>query len=172
MLRWSVFTSERRRLKVTLLVLLFVQALMFEAWQPPLASASTISPYPDWLCNARIASLYFEPDIVSLDDLRLEVDNLASQGVSVVELDSGLSYYDWFGIDDRFQRNLDMIGQIASYIHAKQLKVVVYVAALEMILKDGEHNTPSSRTIQTGFRSASKASLWLIMASLKSRSHG
>jgi len=136
MLRWSVFTSERRRLKVTLLVLLFVQALMFEAWQPPLASASTISPYPDWLCNARIASLYFEPDIVSLDDLRLEVDNLASQGVSVVELDSGLSYYDWFGIDDRFQRNLDMIGQIASYIHAKQLKVVVYVAALEMISKD------------------------------------
>lgn len=115
---------------------MFVQALMFEAWQPPLASASTISPYPNWLTNTRIASLYFEPDTAGLDDLRLEVDNLASQGVSVVELDSGLSYYDWFGIDDRFQRNLDVIGQIASYIHAKQLKVVVYVAALEMISKD------------------------------------
>jgi len=130
-----VFTSERPNMKATFLVFLFVQALVVAAWQPPF-SPSSISSYPDWLCNARIASLYFEPDVVSLDDLKVEVDSLASQGVTVVELDSGLSYYDWFGIDDRFQRNLDMIAEISSYIHAKQLNAVVYVAALEMISKD------------------------------------
>ena len=130
-----VLISEQPSQKATLLIFLVVQALMLEAWQSSPVSASSVSPYPDWLYSARIASLYFDPDLTSLDELELEVDNLVSQGVSVVELDSGLSFYDWFGIEDSFKRNLEMIAQITSYIHAKQLKVVVYVSALEMISK-------------------------------------
>lgn len=83
---------------------------------------------PEWLRGARIVSLYVDPSYPEGVDLV----RLRDQGVSVIELDAGLSDYDnLYG--SGFNKALGIVKSIASEAHSLGMKVVIYVPALEVI---------------------------------------
>jgi hypothetical protein len=89
--------------------------------------------WPDWARQARIAGAFFEPGD-SDDDIEGTLDDLASQGVSVVLADSpwGSSYS--ASVDDaEFSAVRALVSTIVEKAHAQGLKVVMYQTGLELI---------------------------------------
>jgi len=107
--------------------------------QVPRTRASGFTPSGmsvDWLRNARIAGLGLH-ETASDAILQEEIDQLVSQGVSVVEVDSSLS--DYLNEAD-FQTELDFMRRAIDLCHKKGLKVVWYYPSMEVI-------TPEGRTV-------------------------
>jgi hypothetical protein len=89
--------------------------------------------WPDWARQARIAGAFFEPGD-SDDDIEGTLDDLASQGVSVVLADSpwGSSYSAW--VDDaEFFAVRELVTAMVQKAHERGLKVVMYQTGLELI---------------------------------------
>jgi len=89
--------------------------------------------WPDWARQARIAGAFFEPGD-SDDDIEGTLDDLASQGVSVVLADSpwGSSYSTW--VDDaEFSAVKELLTTVIQKAHERDLKVVMYQTGLELI---------------------------------------
>jgi hypothetical protein len=89
--------------------------------------------WPDWARRARIAGAFFEPGD-SDDDIEGTLDDLASQGVSVVLTDSpwGSSYAT--SVDDtEFAAVRDLMATVVQKAHEWGLKVVLYQTGLELI---------------------------------------
>lgn len=91
------------------------------------------SKSPDWIAEARIAGFSIGTD---LSDARLDIElsKLIKQGVNVVEADSRLSDY---LSKKEFKEEMQRITEIVEKTHAKGLKVVWYIPALEVITANG-----------------------------------
>ena len=89
--------------------------------------------YPEWLWGARAASVYLEPGGQTGEDVDSLVRTLASQGVTLVELDVGLSSYETMYDESEFERALKLVKAFTSSAHARGLRVVVYLPALEIV---------------------------------------
>jgi hypothetical protein len=89
--------------------------------------------WPDWARQARIAGAFFEPGD-SDEDIEGTLDDLASQGVSVVLADSpwGSSYT--ASVDDvEFSAVTELVTTVAQKAHERGLRVVMYQTGLELI---------------------------------------
>jgi len=89
--------------------------------------------WPDWARRARIAGAFFEPDD-SDEDIEGTLDDLASQGVSVVLADSpwGSSYS--ASVDDvEFSTIRELVTTVTQKAHERGLRVVMYQTGLELI---------------------------------------
>ena len=89
--------------------------------------------WPDWARQARIAGAFFEPDDSS-EDIEGTLDDLSSQGISVVLADSpwGSSYS--ASVDDaEFSAVRELATTVAHKAHERGLRVVMYQTGLELI---------------------------------------
>ncbi|MDK2372300.1 MAG: family 10 glycosylhydrolase [Candidatus Korarchaeota archaeon] len=85
---------------------------------------------PNWLKGARVVSVYTEsPDV--------DISILRDQGVSLVELDVGLSSCDMLYRD--FSKALETVKVITREAHSLGMRVVVYVPALEVVCDEPIH---------------------------------
>jgi hypothetical protein len=67
------------------------------------------------------------------EELAEALDAFAAQGVSVVELDSRLSYY----LDDaEFEAEAAALDVVADAVHARGMKAVIYIPSLEVLTAD------------------------------------
>ncbi len=81
---------------------------------------------PNWLKGARVVSVYAEsPDQLNLEPLK-------GQGVSLIELDVGLSSCDRLYGDD-FKRALEVVREATRRAHSLGMRVAVYIPALEVV---------------------------------------
>lgn len=95
--------------------------------------------YADWLQTARLGGLALEPG-ANQGEIDVLVTAYRDQGVSVIELDSGLSnYLDAAG----FAAQVAHIDLVAQRAHAVGLKVVIYYPSLEVLTPNGA-NLPNS----------------------------
>jgi hypothetical protein len=95
--------------------------------------------WPDWARQARIAGAFFEPSD-SDEDIEGALDDLASQGVSVVLADSpwGSSYA--ASVDDaEFLAIKELVTTVVQKAHERGLKVVLYQTGLELISDEGRN---------------------------------
>lgn len=95
--------------------------------------------WPDWAPRARIAGAFFEPSD-SEEDIEGALDDLASQGVSVVLADSpwGSSYT--ASVDDaEFFAVKELMTTVVQKAHERGLKVVLYQTGLELISDEGRN---------------------------------
>ena len=95
--------------------------------------------WPDWARQARIAGAFFEPSD-SEEDIEGALDDLASQGVSVVLADSpwGSSYA--ASVDDaEFFAVKELVTTVVQKAHERGLKVVLYQTGLELISDEGRN---------------------------------
>jgi hypothetical protein len=89
--------------------------------------------YSDWIKTARLGGLSSEPG-ASQTEIDVLVASYRDQGVSVIELDSGLSnYLDGAGFAARVA-HIDLVSQRA---HSVGLKVVIYFPSLEVLTPNG-----------------------------------
>ncbi|GEM_PF-3482513 len=85
---------------------------------------------PNWLKGARVVSVYAEsPDV--------DISALKDQGVSLVELDVGLSSCDMLYRD--FSKALETVRAITREARSLGMRVVVYVPALEVVCDEPIH---------------------------------
>ncbi|MCD6244624.1 MAG: hypothetical protein J7J65_05255, partial [Candidatus Korarchaeota archaeon] len=83
-----------------------------------------------WLRGAKVVSVYIDP--YSRPNIEEIVDEIYSQGASLIELDVGLSDYEnLYG--EGFSRALNLVKSFTSIAHSRGLSVVVYLPALEVI---------------------------------------
>lgn len=95
--------------------------------------------YADWIQTARLGGLSLEPG-ANQAEIDVLVAAYRDQGVSVIELDSGLSnYLDAAGFATQVA-HIDLVSQRA---HAVGLKVVIYYPSLEVLTPNGA-NLPNS----------------------------
>ena len=85
---------------------------------------------PGWLKGARVVSVYAESPDVDLSALR-------DQGVSLVELDVGLSSCD--RLYNEFSKALGTVKVISGEARSLGMRVVVYVPALEVVCDEPVH---------------------------------
>jgi hypothetical protein len=87
------------------------------------------APYtgPAWVRDARIGGCD-----ASLDppELAAALDAMASQGVSVIEFDSVLSFY---LTDAQFEEEAQILDEAAKAAHARGMKAVIYIPTLEVM---------------------------------------
>jgi hypothetical protein len=89
--------------------------------------------WPDWARRARIAGAFFEPGD-SVDDIAGALDDLLSQGVSVVLADSPWgSSYDATVDDATFAAVSETMATVVAEAHERGLTVVLYQTGLELI---------------------------------------
>jgi hypothetical protein len=85
---------------------------------------------PRWVRDARVAGLDASLEGAELAEA---LDAFADQGVSVVELDSRLSYY----LDDaEFEAEAVALDAVAGVVHARGMKAVIYFPSLEALTAD------------------------------------
>ena len=97
--------------------------------------------FPDWARTARLAGASFELEL-SDGQIAAKLDRLAQAGVSVVVADAptGWSYTDWVD-PQRFAAVLDLMrNRVIPRAHAKGLRLVWYLTALELISVNGRNN--------------------------------
>ncbi len=87
---------------------------------------------PNWLKGARVVSIYAE------SSSEVDLLTLRGQGVSLVELDVGLSSCDRL-YGDGFHEALETVRDISEEAHSLGMKVVVYVPALEVVCDEPVH---------------------------------
>ncbi len=102
-------------------------------WRVP-APAATAFTWPEWAYEARLAGVSFEPDM-SDAEIEARLQRAVEDGVSVLVVDAptGWSYTAW--VDDvAFNRVLTLMrDRVFPRAHAKGLKVVWYLAGLELV---------------------------------------
>ena len=87
------------------------------------------SPPTEWLAGARVAGLEAFAGIGSCD-IKLALDRMAADEVSVVEIDGELSDY----LDEQgFQAQLDLIQLTSEAAHDRGMRTVVYYPTLEVL---------------------------------------
>jgi hypothetical protein len=102
-----------------------------EAGAPDAAPTSSV---PGWVRSARIAGLSLTPAMTDAEVEALVVQR-AAENVSVVELDSGLSYY----LDDAgFDAQVAFLDRVAARVHAHGMNAVIYYPSLEVVTTNGE----------------------------------
>lgn len=95
--------------------------------------------YDNWIKTARIGGLALEPG-ANTNEIDVLVASYRDQGVSVIELDSGLSnYLDAAG----FATQVAHINLVSQRAHAIGLKVVIYFPSLEVLTPNGA-NIPNT----------------------------
>ncbi|NNC90085.1 MAG: hypothetical protein HKN82_16630, partial [Akkermansiaceae bacterium] len=107
--------------------------LLLGAWISAAVTARAAETYDSWIATARIGGLSLEPgaDQASIDAI---VAAYRDQGVSVIELDPGLSnYLDASGFAAQVA-HIDLVSQRA---HLVGLKVVIYYPSLEVLTPNG-----------------------------------
>nr|HID13007.1 hypothetical protein [Anaerolineae bacterium] len=98
------------------------------------AADPSLSPFPDWAFEARLAGASFQPDM-SDADIEAKLQQAADEGVTVLVADAptGWSYTAWAD-DDEFDQVLALMrDRVFPRAHAKGLKVVWYLTGLELI---------------------------------------
>ncbi len=85
-----------------------------------------------WLYGVRAASLWMGPDEAG-SDVASAVGGLAAQGVSLIELDVGLSSYRLLYDEEGFREALRVVGEVTREAHRRGLRVAVYLPALEVV---------------------------------------
>ncbi len=86
-----------------------------------------------WLYGARAVSLWMGPGEAAEADVASVVGRLAGQGVSLIELDVGLSSYSLMYDDRGFEEALRVVREVADEAHKRGLRVAVYLPALEVV---------------------------------------
>jgi hypothetical protein len=88
----------------------------------------------DWATTARIANADLDP-YMSTEEAMAIIEQRASEGVSVLEMDVGLSQY----MDDaEFSRTVAFVKCATCLAHNKGLQAVVYYPSLEQITENGK----------------------------------
>ena len=72
-----------------------------------------------WLYGARAVSLWLSPEEAAEADVGAVVGRLADQGVSLIELDVGLSSYSLLYDDRGFRDALRAVGEVAGEVHRR-----------------------------------------------------
>ena len=89
--------------------------------------------YDEWIKTARLGGLALEPG-ASQGEINVQVAAYRDQGVTVIELDSGLSNY----LDAaQFAAQVTHIDLVAQRAHLDGLKVVIYYPSLEVLTPNG-----------------------------------
>jgi hypothetical protein len=88
---------------------------------------------PDWMYTATVGGLSLWHEATD-EEIGAALDQLAGQGVTVVEADSNLSAY--LG-DEEFAAEMAMIGRAAAAAHARGLRLVWYYPTLESVTAGG-----------------------------------
>lgn len=106
-----------------------------ETKDPPQGSAGTSAPAappaePSWISDARVAGFETFGGDPALDE---RLDILAASHVSVVVIDSDLSFY---LTDALFEENAAYIDTVAQKCHQRGMKVVAYYPMLEVLTED------------------------------------
>jgi hypothetical protein len=104
---------------------------------PPIETHPPAFTGPAWLRDARIGGCDGSLDA---PELAQALDALAAQGVSVVELDSTLSFY---LTDAQFEDEAQALDEAAAAAHARGMKAVIYFPTLEVLTEDVA-NAPGS----------------------------
>ncbi len=86
-----------------------------------------------WLYGTRAVSLWMSPEEAADADIPSIVGGLAAQGVSLIELDVGLSSYHRLYDEDGFREALQVVEEVTREAHRRGLKVTVYIPALEVV---------------------------------------
>jgi hypothetical protein len=117
---------------------LLVGSLGAAALLGPLSSCSSQSPPAtparSWLRDARIAGFENYVDYPP-QDLARELDTFAASHVSVVVIDSGLSFY---LTDTELEAEAAHIDHVARECHARGMKAVAYYPILEVLTEDAD----------------------------------
>lgn len=94
--------------------------------------------WPEWARHARIAGAFFDPDEPT--DIPALAAELASENVSVVIADSpwGWSYAAWVD-DTEFARVETTVRAAVAALHARGLRVVMYLTGLEVTSSPGRN---------------------------------
>jgi hypothetical protein len=94
---------------------------------PPVETHPPAYAGPAWVRDARIGGCD-----ASLDppELAQALDDLAAQGVSVIEFDSVLSFY---LTDAQFEEEAAILDEAAKAAHARGMKAVIYMPTLEVL---------------------------------------
>ena len=108
---------------------------------PPVIDTGPPNPRPaSWLCGAAIAGVELYRDIET-HQLRAIVDRVASEGVTVLELDSELSFY---LSDDDFAVQLELLNRAANAAHRRGLRAVAYYPSLEVLTPGADDETTAT----------------------------
>lgn len=89
---------------------------------------------PDWAITARIANANLDP-YMTTEEVVAIIEQRASEGVSVLEMDVGLSQY---MNDAEFSRIVTFVKCATCLAHNKGLQAVVYYPSLEQITDNGK----------------------------------
>lgn len=88
----------------------------------------------DWARLARVAGFEVDPEMTDQEVLALMTTREAEK-VSVLEVDSGLSFY---MTDEKFQAQLAFLDRVASMAHERNMRAVAYYPSLEVTTENGE----------------------------------
>ncbi|MBI2252175.1 MAG: beta-galactosidase trimerization domain-containing protein [Armatimonadetes bacterium] len=104
--------------------------------------SSFIFTEKDWFKEARIGGLSLSGFHITDEKIEELIDELKSQGVNVVELDSRMSDY---LTQDEFNQQLNLIKRFSKIAHEKELKVALYYPVLEVITPEGIFKTSTMK---------------------------
>lgn len=89
-------------------------------------------PLP-WVSNATVGGLYVDHSLTD-EELDALLEERRSEHVSVLELDSRMSYY---LSDEEYSDEVKFLDHVAEMAHAKGMRAVIYHPALEVLTQNG-----------------------------------